>query len=781
MNTLSARHRSMNDESHSCCHHDHDDGHSHAKTAQTVKDPICGMEVDPADSLSAVRAGETFYFCCEGCRKKFLQQHIGVAHQTEATPDDVANVYTCPMHPEIEQDHPGDCPKCGMPLEPKHVTLDTSVEDQEIADLQRKFWMSLAFGVPVVLLAMGEMLPFIHAMGNWSPVLQFWLSIPVIFMAGKPILRRAWNSVRTWELNMFTLIGLGVLTAFGYSTLALLYSDTFLSGFRLHGMVPYYFESAVVITSLALLGQVLESRARRRTGHAIRSLIGIVPQIAHVVHHKSDHDTLIDYVHVDDILRVRPGEKVPVDGVITEGASSLDESMLTGEPIPVAKQKGDTVIGGTINQSGSFLMRATKVGHETVLSRIVEMVANAQRSRAPIQRLADKVSAWFVPGVITIAAITLIGWSRFGAEPRLIHALVNSIAVLVVACPCALGLATPMSIMVGAGRGAKDGVLIRDAAALERLCEVDTLVVDKTGTLTEGRPEVQKITALAPYNESAILAFAAALEKHSEHPLARAIERAAESRQLSLEEASDFAATSGFGICGHVNGQRLVVGNRALFKQEGISGMEALDAEATILVAVDGKAAGSITVADTIKPNAAPAVEKLRKLGLKIIVASGDSPAVTHDIAAHLGIEEAHGALTPADKAELITRLRREGRKVAMAGDGINDAPALAHADVGLAMSTGTDIAMETASITLLRGDLRGLVKAVRLSRATMANIRQNLFFAFIYNIAGVAIAAGVLFPFTGLLLNPMIAGAAMSLSSVSVIANALRLQWSRL
>ncbi|MGC3990991.1 MAG: copper-translocating P-type ATPase [Chthoniobacteraceae bacterium] len=580
---------------------------------------------------------------------------------------------------------------------------------------------------------------------------------------------------------MFTLIGLGVLTAFGYSTLALLYSDTFLSAFRVHGMVPYYFESAAVVTTLALLGQVLEARARRKTGQALRKLIGLVPQIAHVVHHRSDHDTLIDYVHVDDILRVRPGEKVPVDGVITEGTSTLDESMLTGEPLPVSKQKGDTVIGGTINQGGSFLMRATKVGHETVLSRIVEMVSHAQRSRAPIQRLADQVSAWFVPVVITVSALTLIGWAQFGAEPRFVHALVNAIAVLVVACPCALGLATPMSIMVGAGRGANAGILVKDAAALERLCAVDTLVFDKTGTLTEGRPEVRKISALAPFNESSILGSAAALEQNSEHPLARAVERAAEARQLALGTTSDFKVQPGLGITGTVDGHSVVAGNRALLEQQKIRGLEALDSSATILIAIDGQAAGSIQVADAVKSNAAAAVKKLQQLGLRLVVASGDQETPTFAVASQLGIKEAHGGLTPEAKAGLIEELRAQSRKVAMAGDGINDAPALATADVGLAMSTGTDVAMETAGITVLRGDLHGLVKAIHLSRAIMANIRQNLFFAFIYNIAGIAIAAGLLYPFTGLLLNPMLAGAAMSFSSVSVIANALRLRWCRL
>jgi Cu+-exporting ATPase len=737
------------------------------------------MEVDPASALSATRAGETFYFCCEGCRKKFRQQPIGAAHKVEAAAN--AAVYTCPMHPEIEQDHPGDCPKCGMPLEPKTISLDTTAEDQELRDLQMRFWWAVGLSAPVLLLAMGEMLPFVRSLGNWSPGLQFWLTLPVVFGAGKPLLRRAWRSVVTWELNMFTLIGLGVLTAFGYSTLALLYSDTFLSAFRVHGMVPYYFESAAVVTTLALLGQLLEARARRQTGQAIRKLVGLVPQIAHVVHHKSDHDTLIDYVHTGDILRVRPGEKVPVDGIITEGQSTLDEAMLTGEPQAVAKQKGDTVIGGTINQSGSFLMRATKVGHDTVLARIVEMVSHAQRSRAPIQRLADHVSAWFVPGVITVATVTLIAWSQFGAEPRFVHALVNAIAVLVVACPCALGLATPMSIMVGAGRGAGDGVLIKDAAALERLCEVDTLVIDKTGTLTEGHPEVQQIKALAPFNESSVLALAAALEQQSEHPLARAIERAAEARQLSLETASDFAAHAGLGVSALVAGQRILVGNRALLERENVTGLDQLDHAASILIAIAGKAAGTIEVADAIKPNAAAAVKKLHALGLRLIVASGDQPAATRAVAAQLGLEEAHGGLTPEGKAQLIETLRQAGCKIAMAGDGINDAPALASADVGLAMSTGTDIAMETAGITLLRGDLRGLVKAIRLSRATMANIRQNLFFAFIYNIIGVTIASGALYPFTGLLLNPMIAGAAMSFSSVSVIANALRLRWTRL
>jgi len=764
-------------EEHSCC------GHHHEETSPSApalaRDPICGMEVDPATALSATRAGETSYFCCEGCRRKFMQQQIGVAHDVDPAVENA--IYTCPMHPEIQQDHPGDCPKCGMPLEPMTVSLDTSAEDHEIADLQRRFWWAAGLSAPVLFLAMGEMLPPIHAMGGWSPIIQFWLSIPVIFWSGKPLLRRAWRSVVTWELNMFTLIGLGVLTAFGYSVLALLYSDTFLSAFRVNGMVPYYFESAAVVTTLALLGQVLEARARRQTGQALRKLMGLVPQIAHVVHHLSDHDTLIDYVHVGDILRVRPGEKVPVDGIITEGGSTLDESMLTGEPQPVSKQKGETVIGGTINQGGSFLMRATKVGHDTVLSRIVEMVSHAQRSRAPIQRLADHVSAWFVPAVITVAALTLIGWSQFGAEPRFVHALVNAIAVLVVACPCALGLATPMSIMVGSGRGANAGILVKDAAALERLCTVDTLVFDKTGTLTEGRPEVRKIVAIAPFNESSILESVAALEQSSEHPLARAVERAAEARHLKPGAVTDFKAYPGLGITGQVDGHSVAAGNRALLEREAIGGLDALDGQATILIAIDGQAAGSMLIADAVKSNAAAAVKKLRQLGLRLVVASGDQPAATAAVAAQLGIQEVHGGLAPEAKAGLIEELRQQSHRVAMAGDGINDAPALATADVGLAMSTGTDVAMETAGITLLRGDLHGLVKAFHLSRAIMANIRQNLFFAFIYNIVGIAIAAGVLYPFTGTLLNPMIAGAAMSFSSVSVIANALRLRWCRL
>ena len=701
-------------------------------------------------------------------------------------------IYTCPMHPEIEQDHPGECPKCGMALEPKTVAAGDEEENHEVRDFTRRLWAGGALTLPVFLLAMGHLLPNPPdwVMGSASRWMQFLLSTPVVFWAGWPFLVRGARSVRTRNLNMFTLIGLGVAAAYGFSALAMLAPDLFPAAVGGHHGPPIYFEAAAVIIVLVLIGQILEGRARSRTGHAIRALLELAPATARLVENGAEREIALDQVTAGSLLRVRPGEKVPADGVLVEGQSQIDESMLTGEPIPVEKNPGDTVTGGTLNGTGSFLVRAEHVGRETVLAQIVEMVAAAQRSRAPIQAIADRVAAWFVPAVLAVAALSFALWWWLGPEPRLAYALVAAVSVLIVACPCALGLATPMSIMVGVGRGARSGILVKEAAALERMEKVDTLVVDKTGTLTEGKPRLREVKPVAGVDANALLSAAAAVEQLSEHPLAAAIVDGARERRLAPASVEGFSSTTGGGVRGRVDGKDVAVGQPAFLRSVGISGFELLEATAeplqqdgqtVVFVAIDGVASGVLSVSDPIKSSSANAISALHQLGLKIVMLTGDNARTATAVGRELGIDQVEAGVSPKDKHSRVEQLRSSGRIVAMAGDGINDAPALAAADVGIAMGTGAAVALESAGITLLRGDLQGLVGAVLLSRALMRNIRQNLVFAFLYNALGIPLAAGALYPFFGLLLSPMIAGAAMSLSSVSVIGNALRLRKAKL
>ena len=697
-------------------------------------------------------------------------------------------IYTCPMHPEVEQDHPGDCPKCGMALEPKTVTAEPE-EDGELRDMTRRMWIGAALALPVFLLAMAHLFSGAPhwVMGLASRWTQFALTTPVVLWAGWPFFVRGARSLRSGHFNMFTLIALGVGAAYAYSAVAMLAPGLFPETMKSMGGVGIYFEAAAVIVVLVLLGQVLELRARARTGSAIRALLNLAPATARIVENGVEREVPLDAVTAGATLRVRPGEKVPVDGELIEGSSSVDESMLTGEPVPVAKAAGDAVTGGTINGTGAFLMRAEHVGGETMLARIVQMVAEAQRSRAPIQALADRVAGWCVPVVLGIAVLTAALWFFLGPEPRLAHALVNAVAVLIIACPCALGLATPMSIMVGVGRGAQLGVLVKNAEALERLEKVNTLVVDKTGTLTEGRPRVVDSHVVSGIDADELLRLAASLEQSSEHPLAAAVVASAKEKNLALENVADFRSVTAGGVAGTVAGRAVLVGKPGFLRSENIAGFDELESAASasqregksvIFVAVDGKPAGMFVLADPIKATTPEAIRDLHALGLKIIMLTGDNAATAKHIAGKLGIDEVTAEVSAADKHDIIKELRRKGARVAMAGDGINDAPALAAADVGIAMGTGTDVAMESAGITLLRGDLRGLVRAMKLSRALMSNIRQNLVFAFLYNALGIPLAAGALYPVFGLLLSPIVAGAAMSLSSVSVIANALRLRF---
>lgn len=697
-------------------------------------------------------------------------------------------LYTCPMHPEIEQDHPGDCPKCGMPLERKTVEpSDDNDEEDEATKLRRKLLVGAALTLPVFLLAMGEMvladgMPVGAVTSGW---IQFALSSMVVLGTGGFIFAKAWRSLLHRSLNMFTLIALGVGAAWLYSSIAILFPNLFPHTLRHGGAVALYFEAAAVIITLVILGQWLEARARSKTGEAVQALLGLAAKTARRVVDGREEEVALDQIQAGDLLRVKPGEKVPVDGSVIEGSSNIDESMITGEPLPVAKQAGDPVVGATINQTGSFLMKAEKIGSDTLLSRIVQMVAEAQRSRAPIQRLADQVSGWFVPVVMIIAILTFAGWMTFGPEPRLAYAIANSVAVLIIACPCALGLATPMSIMVGVGRGAQLGVLVRDAAALERAEKVTYLVTDKTGTLTEGRPAVKEIRTSDGGNEEVLLATAAALEALSEHPLAHAIVEEAKNRKLELPEVVNFESITGAGITGQVNGQIVRIGKPSWIQAESSVPEELASASrdlqsrarTVIWIAVGTQVAGFIAVADPIKASTPEAVKSLHEMGLKLVMLTGDNRETAAKVGAELGIDDVRAELSPSDKHGIIRELRAKGAVVAMAGDGINDAPALAEADVGIAMGTGTDIAIQSAGLTLVKGDLRGIVRAFGLSRAVMRNIRQNLFFAFFYNAIGVPVAAGILYPFTGWLLNPMIAGAAMALSSVSVIGNALRLR----
>ncbi|MGE0406132.1 MAG: heavy metal translocating P-type ATPase [Candidatus Korobacteraceae bacterium] len=809
-----------------------------APTPAVEIDPVCGMEVEPAHAAGHVDHNRrTYYFCSTGCERKFrdnpemylapksaenkaglkgtkpspaplgsiyicpmdpeVRQHgpgacpkCGMALEPEVPLAATRRVqYTCPMHPEIVRDEPGSCPICGMALEPVTVTAGEE-QNPEYIDMRRRFWVSMLLTTPLVVIAMGR--HFFHsALPTLSPsgwnYIELALATPVVLWGGWPFFVRGWNSVVNRNLNMFTLIAMGVSVAYGYSVAATAFPAIFPAAFRnADGSVGVYFEAAAVITALVLLGQVLELKARGQTGTAIRTLLGLAPNTARLLHDDgTEADVPLEQVMPGQRLRVRPGEKVPVDGVVLEGNSSVDESMISGEPIPVEKEPGSPVIGGTVNGTGSLVMRAERVGSETLLAQIVRMVAEAQRSRAPIQRLADVVSGYFVSVVIAIAVLSFIVWSLVGPEPRMVYGLIAAVSVLIIACPCALGLATPMSIMVATGKGAALGVLFKDATAIEVLREVDTLVVDKTGTLTLGKPALASVLSLPEWEENALLRLAASLERASEHPLAAAIVKGAEVRQLKLAAVTDFQSLTGRGVVGVVEGRKVALGNRRLLEENGIAdpGLELqaeklrLDGQTAMYVAVDGRAAGIVSVTDPIKPTAREAIEQLHAEGVRIVMLTGDSRATAEAVAHKLGIDEVRAEVLPDKKAKEIKKLQASGKKVAMAGDGINDAPALAQADVGIAMGTGADVAMQSAGVTLVKGDLRGIVRARKLSQATMRNIRQNLFFAFVYNALGIPVAAGVLYPFLGLLLSPMIAAAAMSFSSVSVIGNSLRLR----
>ncbi|HEY9202503.1 MAG TPA: heavy metal translocating P-type ATPase [Gammaproteobacteria bacterium] len=805
-----------------------------------LKDPVCGMSVTLDSEFHANYQGEMWYFCSQHCKHKFVQHpqaYTGEslqAQHVEACDDGSCSIeyleytcpmhpeiiqdhpgscpkcgmalepkdgsalktkteYTCPMHPEIVQDHPGSCPKCGMALEPRTITLED--ENPELVDMSRRFWVSTVLALPVFILAMiADLAPGLLPDGLSMKSVQWIecvLATPVVWWGGWPFFVRAVQSVKTWNLNMFTLIGLGVFVAWSFSMVALLLPQIFPLIMRHDdGTVPVYFEAAAVITTLVLLGQVLELRARSRTNTAIKMLLGLAPNTARIHRQNGEEEDIpLDQVQVGDILRIRPGEKIPVDGRVVEGESNVDESMVTGEPVPVVKYKNETLIGATVNGNGSLLMQAEKVGADTLLSQIVNMVAEAQRSRAPIQQLADTVSSYFVPVVVIIAFLAFVVWFLWGPEPRLAYALVNAVAVLIIACPCALGLATPLSIMVGTGRGATVGVLIKNAEALEVMEKVDTLVVDKTGTLTEGRPQLMQVLVVNGEDENTVLRLAASLERGSEHPLADAIVQGAKQRELALSSVDNFEAKTGMGVTGKVDGHALALGNIALMQSLGVDS-DSLSAQAdslraegqtVMLLAADGEAAGLIGVADPIKQSTASAIADLHEEGIEVIMLTGDNQITAEAVARQLHIDRVEAEVLPDQKATIVKQLQAAGKTVAMAGDGINDAPALAQAQVGIAMGTGADVAMESAGITLVKGDLRGIVRARQLSRATMRNIRQNLFFAFAYNSAGVPIAAGVLYPFFGLLLSPIIAAAAMSFSSVSVISNALRLRRIRL
>jgi Cu+-exporting ATPase len=753
-----------------------------------IRDPVCGMMVDPSTAkFQADEGGARYYFCSAGCRAKFLADPSAFIKQESAPPPQTADViYTCPMHPQIRRDGPGNCPICGMTLEPLTATVE-DVSSPELIDMTRRFWIGSALTLPVFVLEMSSHIPglshvFSSATSTW---IQFALGTPVVLWAGWPFFSRGWQSLRNRSLNMFTLIALGVGVAYLYSLAATFAPGLFPMELRHGGMIAVYYEAAAVITVLVLLGQVLELRAREKTGGAIRALLRLAPKSARRINADGqEEEVALALVRIGDRLRVRPGESVPVDGTVLEGHSSLDESMVTGESMPVEKAQDAKVIGGTINGTGGLVMRADRIGADTVLARIVHMVSQAQRSRAPIQRLADVVSAWFVPAVIIAAALSFAAWMIWGPAPAFGFALIAAVSVVIIACPCALGLATPMSIMVGIGKGAGAGVLIKSAEALERFEKIDTLVVDKTGTLTEGKPRVVAVVPAEGFDEVAILAFGASLERSSEHPLAAAITAAARDRNLPLQAVSEFASLTGKGVTGRVGGRAVGVGTAKLLGDRGVSAD--LNARADVLrrdgatvmfVAVDGRAAGFIAVADPIKSTTAAALERLKAEGIKIVMLTGDNRLTAGAVASKLGIADIEAEVLPDQKNAIVRRLRSEGRIVAMAGDGVNDAPALAQADVGVAMGTGTDVAMQSAGVTLVKGDLMGIARARTLSRATMRNIRQNLVLAFVYNVLGVPIAAGVLYPSFGILLSPVIAAAAMSLSSVSVIGNALRLR----
>ena len=775
--------------------HDH---HPHAldgdasELRERQRDPVCGMSVDPRTTpYRQQHAGRPYFFCSAGCQSKFSDNPTKYLARSELTAPPAApegTIYTCPMHPQIRQVGPGFCPICGMALEPDLVTA-TSGPNPDLADMTRRFWLGLVLTLPVLILEMGGHFANLHMIigPQWSNWLQFLFATPVVLWAGWPFFVRGWQSLLTRNLNMFTLIAMGTGVAWLYSVIAVLLPDIFPPAFRgPDGTVAVYFEAAAVITVLVLLGQVLELRARDQTSGAIRALLDLAPKTARRIRADGQEEEVgLDVIAVGDRLRVRPGEKVPVDGVVIEGRSALDESLVTGESMPVTKTVGDKVIAGTLNATGSFVMRAEKVGRDTMLARIVQMVAAAQRSRAPIQRLADQVAGWFVPAVILFAIAAFVAWAMFGPEPRYAYGLVAAVTVLIIACPCALGLATPMSIMVGVGRGAQAGVLIKNAEALERMEKVDTLVVDKTGTLTEGKPKVVAVVPATGFEESEALRLAASVEQASEHPLAAAIVASAKDRRLALSQVSAFDSPTGKGVVGMVDGRHITLGNAKFLREIGIATTD-LDDEAerlradgatAIFLAVDGKIAAVIAIADPVKSTTPEALKLLAQDGVRVVMLTGDNRTTAQAVARRLGIENVEAEVLPEQKSAVVERLRQQGSVVAMAGDGVNDAPALAAADVGIAMGTGTDVAIESAGITLLKGDLTGIVRARRLSAATMHNIRQNLFFAFVYNAAGVPIAAGVLYPLFGILLSPVIAAAAMALSSVSVVGNSLRLR----
>jgi Cu+-exporting ATPase len=760
----------------------------------SVTDPVCGMKVDPGTAKGGKSAfqGQDYFFCNLKCKSKFdaaPEKYIHFAKLKPLSEAENERIYVCPMHPEIRQKGPGNCPICGMALEPEEVSLEQDV-NPELVDFTRRLKVSTALAVPLLFLAMSDLIPsqpVQHALPHWLYAgIQFLLASPVVIWGGLPFFERGWASVKTRNLNMFTLVALGTGVAYVFSVVATFFPELFPASVRVHGgMVPLYYEAAAVITALVLLGQVLELRARSQTGNAIRALLGLAPKTARII--KTDgieEDVPVEHIKAGDLLRVRPGEKIPVDGEVTEGRSVVDESMITGESIPVEKEVGAKVTGATVNSTGSFIMRATKVGSDTMLAQIVNMVSQAQRSRAPIQKLADKVSSYFVPTVVLVAIATAIVWYLAGPDPKLTHAIVNAVAVLIIACPCALGLATPMAIMVGTGKGATHGVLIKNADALERLEKITTLVVDKTGTLTLGKPKLSEVKTLAGFNDGDVLGLAASLEKSSEHPLAEAIVAGANNKGIKLSQVDEFNSVTGMGVSGLVQGKRILAGNKTLLETNGVVTIElsqlANDLQSqghgVMLVAIDGKPAGVVAVKDPIKESSKPAIKYFHAQNIEVVMLTGDNRNTANVVAHELGIDRVEAEVLPDQKGEVIRRLQSQGKKVAMAGDGINDAPALAQADVGIAMGTGTDVAIESAGVTLVKGDLTGIVRAHRLSQLTMRNIRQNLLFAFGYNILGVPIAAGILYPTFGLLLSPMIASLAMSLSSVSVIGNSLRL-----
>jgi len=767
------RHREGNDE--------------HVRAGDSLRDPVCGMKVSDGSSFRSEHDGKWYSFCSQACLTKFQATPSKYVEPSTIEPPQAVpegTIYTCPMHPEIRQDHPGQCPKCGMTLEPILPNVDEG-ENPELVDFRRRFWWTLPLTVIVFVLAM-----FGHRLGLMDAGTESWVefivSTPVILWAGWPFFERCVRSFMNRSPNMWTLIGLGTGAAYIYSVVATIFPKVFPETYSAHGRVSVYFEAAAVIISLTLLGQLLELKARSQTSAAIKALLGLAPKTARRINPDgSEEDIPLSHMHVGDLLRVRPGEKVPADGVVTDGSSSLDESMITGEPIPVTKRVGDHVIGATMNATGSLVVRSEKVGSQTVLSQIVQMVAQAQRSRAPMQRMADKVAGVFVVGVVSVALLTFFVWGIFGPQPSWVFGLINAVAVLIIACPCALGLATPMSIMVASGKGATAGILFRDAAAIENLRKVDVLIVDKTGTLTEGRPAFERAVGTNGYTADEVLRLAASLDQGSEHPLAAAIVAAARDKNLVLDRAENFESATGIGVRGLVAGRKLALGNTALMQTDTVS-VESLAKEAdsmraqgasVMYLAVDGSLAGLLAVADPIKATTPEALSTLRENGIRVVMATGDGVVTAKAVAEKLGVDEFHGEVKPADKLDLVTRLQQARHVVAMAGDGINDAPALAKADVGVAMGTGTDVAMSSAQVTLVKGDLRGIARARKLSEATVANMKQNLGFAFVYNALGVPLAAGVLYPFTGLLLSPMIAALAMSLSSASVISNALRLR----